>query len=474
MTLALGFALAGALLIAVTLGSSLLARLPFSSAMLYLLTGALLGPWGLALVPAIDIRASSKLVEHLAEVVVLISLFTAGLKLAGGWRAHRWLPPLRLAVISMLITVALIAASGVWLLGLPWAAAVLLGGILAPTDPVLASEVQLDDPGDRDQLRYALTAEGGLNDGTAFPMVMLGLGLMGAHELGPWGARWWAVDVLWAVVAGVAIGFALGTAVGRAVAHLRRTRKAAVGYDNFLAIGLIALAYGVSLMMLAYGFLAVFAAGAALRRIEQRETQALRDVPAEGTEESVASTPAAATTAPTAAATAATAAAAEAARDPLLGMADPAAREVLATHPQTASAYMAHAVLSYNEQLEHLAEVVTVVMLGLLLWSVRWEQVSWPFVALVLLGIRPVSVALGLVGTRTSGLQRRLIGWFGIRGVGSIFYLGYALNHGLEGAVADTLVAATVSVVVASIVAHGVSVTPLMHRYRQRSRQAGA
>jgi NhaP-type Na+/H+ or K+/H+ antiporter len=155
-------------------------------------------------------------------------------------------------------------------------------------------------------------------------------------------------------------------------------------------------------------------------------------------------------------------------------MPSPASEQALATDPQRASAYLAHAVLSFNEQLERIGELAAVIAIGLLLSSVRWEQVSWPFAALVLLGIRPAAVALGLIGTSTPTAQRRLIGWFGIRGVGSIFYLAYALNHGVEGAVADTLVAATVSVVVASIVVHGISVTPLMRTYRSRRRDEPA
>ena len=124
-------------------------------------------------------------------------------------------------------------------LGLTLGAAILLGAILAPTDPVLASDVQLAHPHDRDRLRFTLTGEGGLNDGTAFPFVMLGLGLLGLHDLGPDGLRWLAVDVVWAVVVGLAIGFALGTLVGRLVVHLRSARREFTGADDFLALGLI-------------------------------------------------------------------------------------------------------------------------------------------------------------------------------------------------------------------------------------------
>src|SRR3954467_3690766 len=144
------------------------------------------------------------------------------------------------------VTVALVAGVGALVLGLPLGAAILLGAILAPTDPVLASDVQVADAGDRDRLRFALTGEAGLNDGTAFPLVLLGLGLLGLHEIGSFGWRWVVVDVIWGVAAGIAIGAVAGTAVGRLVLYLRRTHKEAVGLDNFLALGLVGLAYGAA------------------------------------------------------------------------------------------------------------------------------------------------------------------------------------------------------------------------------------
>jgi len=451
MAFALWLTLGGALLVIMALGGSMLSRMPVSTSMLYLLAGLAVGPLGLALA-APDPFDHAKLLEHLAEIIVLLSLFTSGLKMSVGLRDKRWFSPLRLALLSMLATVALITAAGVWLLGLPLGAAVLLGGILAPTDPVLATEVQLDNPADRDQLRFALTGEGGLNDGTAFPVVMLGLGLLGAHEIGTLGWRWLAVDVLWGSGAGLAIGATLGTGLGRLVLYLRRHHKEAVGYENFLALGLIGLAYGCSVLAQSYGFLAVFAAGLALRHTAQAVTDA------------------AATSlglAPTAGAAAAAVAFVEQAhRSP---QADGAGH--IATDPQHASAYMAHAVMSFNEQLDRIGEMVGVVTLGMLLWAVPWLPAAWWFVPLVLLLVRPVSVALGLAGSRrTSPLQRGLIGWFGIRGIGSLYYLTYALNHGMPQEHARSLVALTVAVVVTSIVVHGVSVTPLMARYRRRRR----
>ncbi len=452
MTFAIWLALGGALLVLMALGGSLLSRMPISTSMIYLMAGVAVGPWGLALA-APDPFADGRLLEHLTEVIVLVSLFTAGLKLSVGLRDKRWFTPLRLALLSMLATVALITVIGYFLLGLPLGAAILLGGILAPTDPVLATEVQVDDPADRDQLRFALTGEGGLNDGTAFPIVMLGLGLLGAHELGEFGWRWLAVDVVWACGAGVAVGAGLGTGLGRLVLYLRRNHQEAMGYENFLALGLIGLAYGCAVLVTAYGFLAVFAAGLALRHTAQVEGGAATHSRA---------------TASHASATTAVASVVQRAHD----SPEPDVADALAVDTQHAPAYMAHAVLSFNDQIDRIGEMAGVVVLGMLLWAVPWMPAAWWFVPLMLLLVRPLSVAIGLFRSRrTSVSQKRLIGWFGIRGIGSLYYLSYALNHGLPDEHATTLVALTVAVVVSSIIVHGVSVTPLMTRYRRRKRR---
>ena len=451
MTFALWLAMGGALLLFMALSGSMLSRMPVSTSMLYLLAGLVAGPLGLALA-APRLADHAVLLEHLTEVIVLLSLFTSGMKMSVGVGAQRWFPPLRLALGSMLATVALITVAGVGLLGLPLGAAVLLGGILAPTDPVLATEVQVDNPADRDQLRFALTGEGGLNDGTAFPVVMLGLGLLGAHELGALGWRWLAVDVLWATGAGIAIGAALGTALGRLVLHLRHRHHEATGFENFIALGLIGLAYGFAVMAHAYGFLAVFAAGLALRHAAKVDTDAA--VSALGIVPTARSEVAAATHV-----------------DNVLHSPQPKRAEQMATHPRHASAYMAHAVLNFNEQLDRFGEMVGVVVVGLLLRAVPWVPAAAWFVPLMLLAVRPLSVAVGLVGSRIAPVQRRLIAWFGIRGIGSLYYLTYAINHGLPAQHVDTLVGLTLAVVVSSIVVHGLSVTPLMKRYRRRGRR---
>ena len=453
MEIAWWSAVAGLLLLVMALSDSLLSRLPLSTSMLYLAVGAAVSPLWLDWLQ-VTATSQARALERIAEVVLLLSLFGSGLKMSVGLSDGRWLLPLRLAVVSMLVTVALIAGAGVAWLGLPLGAAILLGGILAPTDPVLASDVQVAEPTDRDRLRFALTGEAGLNDGTAFPFVLLGLGLLGLHDLGQSLWRWLAIDVLWGVAIGIGVGALLGTLVGRVVLYLRRTHKEAVGLDNFLALGLIGLAYGLASLAHGYGFLAVFAAGVALRRIEQR---------ASGGAGATAARPPAPPAKVEARRKRSADVAAKAHADP-----DTSQAEQVATHPQHAPAYMAHAMLSFNEQIERIAEVVAVIAVGTLLWAVEWQRVSWPFVALLLLVIRPVSVLVGLARSKTSPSQRGLIGWFGIRGIGSLFYLAYAMNHGLAPDLAATMGALVLSVVVVSILVHGISVTPLMNFYERR------
>ena len=450
MSFSLWLALGGTLLLLMALSGTLLSRMPVSTSMLYLLAGLGAGPFGLAMA-APFLTSHATLLEHLTEIIVLLSLFTSGMKMSLGLHDRRWFPPLRLALGSMVATVLMITVAGVTLLGLPLGAAVLLGGILAPTDPVLATEVQVDNPSDRDQLRFALTGEGGLNDGTAFPVVMLGLGLLGVHELGALGWRWLLVDVLWATAAGIAIGAVLGTGLGRLVLYLRHRHQEAIGYENFFALGLIGLAYGLAVLVHAYGFLAVFAAGLALRHAAQVGTEA-------------------ALTSQGGVSTASASAAAERRVEDALRSPQPDCVDQMATDPQHAPAYMARAVLNFNEQLDHIGEMVGVVALGLLLWAVTWPPAALWFVPLMLLAVRPLSVAVGLAGSRTSPVQRRLIAWFGIRGIGSLYYLCFSIGHGLPSQHVDTLVGLTLAVVVTSIIVHGVSVTPLMARYRRMRR----
>lgn len=434
MNYAIWALIVGTLLITMALSGTLLKRLPMSTAMLYLAAGYGLSPAGLDLMSP-DPLVYSVILERLTEIAVLISLFAVGLKLGIPLSNKSWRLPVRLAIVSMTITVALITLIGTLGLGLSLGASVLLGAIIAPTDPVLASDVQVVEANDRDRLRFSLTGEGGLNDGAAFPFVMLGLGLLGLNDLGAWGWRWLAVDVLWSIAGGLLIGGALGTLIGKLVVYLRIQHKESVGLDEFLALGLIALSFGLAVLSHSYGFLAVFAAGLALQRVKGEPDQAAVPIA------------------------------------PDVALRDKETSEALATHPASASVFMMRQVQGFNEQLERIAEVAVVLVVGgMLSYSYLPANAGW-FILLLFVVVRPVSVWLGLLGAPISGDQRILISWFGIRGIGSIYYLMYAINHGLPPALATEITALTLSAVAVSIVVHGISVTPLMSLYARRKAQ---
>ena len=419
------YPLIGIMLLLVVLGSATVKRAPISMAMVYLLLG-----WTFARLGwfTLDPVQHGQILEVLAEIAVIVSLFSAGLKLRKPLQSRLWRLPLILASVSMVMTVALVAACSILLFDLPLGVAVLLGAILAPTDPVLASEVQVSDPGDADRLRFSLTGEAGLNDGAAFPFVMLGLGLTGLHELGEAAWRWWTVDVFWAIGGGLAIGLLLGKAVGRVVVYLRSRHLETVGYDDFLALGLIATSYGVAVAVHAYGFLAVFTAGLALRIVERTMTG--KEAP------------------------------------PDMSQVNGTAEQI-ASDEQHAPAFMAAAVLSFNEQLERVSQLALVLVTGALLSTVEF---SWPvvgFALLLFLVIRPLAVAPFALAFGMNKRQAAMVSWFGIRGIGSLYYLFYAINQGVTGDVADWMLQVVLCVIAASIILHGISVTPMMRHYAE-------
>lgn len=422
------FLIIGAVLLFMALTAARLERLPLSSAIVYLFVGLILGP-SFANQFHFNPLEQSAMLEVVTEVAVLISLFAAGLKLAAPVGHRAWWVPFRLATLSMVMTVGLTAAVGMLVLNLPLGAAVLLGAVLAPTDPVLATDVQVRGPQDDDRLRFALTGEAGLNDGTAFPMVMLGLGLLGLHDLGPNLTHWWLVDVLWACSAGLGVGGLLGVLTAHAAHRLAKRGLHSQFMDDFVGLGLIGLSYGASLLVLGYGFLAVFAAAFMFHRTEIRLGPALPDPPEHA-----------------------------AAR---LGRAPRGGRD--------SGPFMSTLSLLFVEQLERLMEVTILILVGGMLFADSW-QLQYVLVAgILLLLVRPVSAFLGLVGSGESAATKAAVCWFGVRGIGSFYYLMYAIQHGVEPDIAVVLISVVLVVVALSIFVHGISVTPAMRLYARKN-----
>ncbi|MGE5649446.1 MAG: cation:proton antiporter [Bacillota bacterium] len=413
------------------LAGSVLQPLPLSPAMLYLVIGFALGPSGAALV-RLDPFVHAGLLTLITEIALLISLFAVGLRLRVDLTNRIWWLPLRLGLPGMVVTIFLLSLVGMYLLRLPAGAAVLLAAILAPTDPVLASDVQIKDVGDHDRTRFALSGEGGLNDGTAYPFAMLGLCLLGVPQAAQYGTPAALPLALWGIVAGALSGWFLGRIVVSLALYLRKHFRQALGMEEFLTLGLIALCYGVADLIHGIGFLAIFAAGVAMRHIEHHATGRMPPAQALG--------------------------------------AVPVGEEIaVATDPQKAPAYMAETVLGFNQQLEHIAEFVMVLLLGIMLSGSGLSGEGALVALLLLLVIRPLSAVAALAGTRgVTRLQRWLMAWFGIRGIGSLYYLMFALQFPLPPPLAERLVPLVLTVVAISVLAHGISATPIMDLYYKR------
>jgi NhaP-type Na+/H+ or K+/H+ antiporter len=419
------FLLIGILMLGRGLTSTILKRSPFSSSIVYLTAGIIAGPMVLGLFYFDPIK-EARLLEALTEVAVLISLFSAGIKMPVPVTVKRWTKPILLAWVSMTLTVALVAAFSYYALELPLGVAVLLGAILAPTDPVLATDVQSRHTGDSDHLRFNLTCEAGMNDGSAFPFVMLGMGLLGLHELGDHGWRWITLDVIWATSAAIVIGILSG----KLVAHIGWKLRASVLkheiLDDLVGLGLIAVVYGISLSVNAWGFLTVFFAGVALRqnelKLSQRRTKKVEAIKQDDGVPDI---------------------------DP--DLVNPANISIEA--------------LIFGEHLERLSEMMLVLLLGGMLALQFWNWQTFGLALFLFIIARPLSVYITLAGTNARWKLKSMIGWFGVRGIGSIYYLMYAIQHGLNQEFAEQLTQFTLVVVTLSIIVHGISVKPIMGKF---------
>ncbi len=403
----------GLLLLVVTLGSGWISRLPLSFALIYLFVGVLLGPYGFGLIRLRqDDVFNAELLEKITEFVVIVSVFSCGLKIIHPRRRRVWNITTRLIALLMPISIIGIALVSKFLLNMGWGEAILLGAILAPTDPVLASEVQLTDINDKDELRFGLTSEGGLNDALAFPFVYFGLFAIKDSNWHNWMKQWVAVDLIWAIAAGLVMGFIVGKAIVWIDQKVQNRRSADALMEDFVAISAILLTYSLTEMVNGYGFLAVFIAGLVVQDSYSNPERPL-------------------------------------------------------------------AQLEFIERLERLLEVGTILLLGsILLWQpmVNYGYQSLIIIIFLFLIIRPVGAWISTIGKRPLGSHRRsfhpgtrwLFGWFGIRGVGSLYYLAYALGNGLKDQAGEQIAWITYTTVVASVIIHGISTTPLMNWYERR------
>ena len=401
--------LAGAVLLSIQRGR------PFSAALAYLVAGVAIG----LILRAVGINwydpiEDGALFSRAAEVAVIVSLFGAGVKLDRSLIWRHWRTTVLLLLVAMPLTIAGMAVLGSWLIGMTLAGAVLLGAVLAPTDPVLAEDVQVGGPMDdepEDEARFSLTAEAGLNDGLAFPFVMLALF---AYErsfatFGDWWLEWLGADLVYPVVAGIVIGAFAGRLIATFTYRVIDRGWLSNPFDAFVAIGAIFVVYGGTELAEAYGFLAVFAAGVAFRRYEANHevNQRLHEV---------------------------------------------------------------------TTVVEKLAELTVLLLLGSVLPIGGVLELGWPVLVAafgLILVVRPLAVVLSLLPSGLPWRQRLFIAWFGIRGIGSIYYLGFAFAA-LTPADAGPLFSTVAVAIIASVVLHGASAAYLTRRLVAADRAADA
>jgi sodium/hydrogen antiporter len=407
-------------------------RIALSPPMVLVALGMLIGLLPLPEGVSLDPQDHRELITHVTEFTVLVSLMGVGLAIERtldlrSWRSWRtWSPVWRLIVVTMPLTILGVAVLGWWVAGLAPAVALLLGAVLAPTDPVLASDVQVgepltediddrehrDEPPEDDDIRFSLTAEAGINDGAAFPFVHLALLLLAGGFTVLDAGAWVAWYVIGKIVLGVGVGLGAGWLLGRQAFRARSDKLRLADHgEPLLALAALLAAYGAAELVGGYGFLAVFTCAMRLRASERGHSY------------------------------------------------------------QRAM----HGVV---ERLERLMTLMVLLVLGMAMTNGLLDRLDWRGIvvalALVLL-VRPLAgyAALALFARdedRDGGLdrgERMAVAFFGVRGVGSLYYLAYATSH--EDVPGEAWLWSTVAfAVIVSVLLHGVTATPAMARLDAR------
>jgi len=359
-------AIGAAIIFAYWLPRFISGREPAASALL-ILTGLAVFSWIPGMPAALDPTRSPRPWELVAELCVIVGLFGTGLRIDRLAKREQWTPTLRLLLVAMPLCIAAVALLGALAAGMTVAGAVLLGAILAPTDPVLAGDVQVGPPseGGEHPVRYTLTTEAGLNDGLAFPFVHLGVAIAtaGGLSLGLFG-EWLARDVLYRVAMGVVSGVAVGWLLGRLLFDWPKANALSKTQSGVIALAGVLVAYGLTEILEGYGFIAAFVSGFTLRRSEAEHEFHKR-------------------------------------------------------------------LHDFSESLEHSLTAILLVGLGAALPSL-WPYLDMEYamigIALVFV-IRPVIAWFSLASVRLRGRERLAVAFYGVRGIGSVYYLAYAGHH---------------------------------------------
>ena len=400
---AIGLAFAGVAVFAAVGALSHQRERAFSASLIYL--G--LGLFAAAIIEVLGVRwidplEQSTTIERLAEFAVIVALFGTGLQLDRPLTPRAWGSVARLLGIVMPLTIGAVALFGTQVMGLSLGAAIILGAALAPTDPVLAGDVGVGPPGDEDEHEPNFALTAEAGLNDGLAFPFVFLGVFVAAQGGSgWLAEWLTADVLYAVLGGTAIGAGGGYLIAASIVRLRERRLMAEALDGWIALGAVLLVYGLGEVAGTYGFLSAFAAGVAFRRYEHDHEMNGR-------------------------------------------------------------------VHDGAEVVEKFCELGLILLLGSLatITGVTEAGVAgWLLVPLLLIVIRPVATALAFAGSPTAAGERAFIAWFGVRGIGSLYYVAVALGMGILSAdEARTLFWTVAACVVVSIVVHGVTAAPLSRR----------
>lgn len=381
-------------------------RTKISYAIIYVLIGVILYTCIPAL-PIPDPIQQQVYTLRLSELVVIVSLMGSGLKIDQPFSFKGWSTPFRLLFITMILSIASVAFFGWWAFSFNLASALLLGAVLAPTDPVLASDVQVGPPlqVQKDNVRFSLTAEAGMNDGMAFPFVWLaitiaimGIGTASEHIL-----EWVLRDFFYKIIAGVVIGIFMGRFLAYLIFYLPEKKNFTVIRDGFVAVSATLMVYGITELAHGYGFVAVFITAIALRNYELH--------------------------------------------------------------------HKFHKKLhEFTDQIERILLAIVLILFGGSLVSGILDSLTTQMAAfgvVFVFIIRPLCGLLGLIGAKIHFKEKLAISFFGIRGIGSFFYLAFAFSQ-TNFVAAPQLWSMVAFIVLLSLCIHGLTATSIMTKIEKQ------
>lgn len=341
------------------------------------------------------------LLKRITEFGVIVALASAGLKINAPLSWKTWSSSARLLVVTMPLTIAATAFLGWWIAGLVPASALLLGAALAPTDPVLANDVQTSDPGDPDDssVRLTLTTEAGLNDGLAFPFTNLAIAVA-VLGLAPsaWFVDWLLIDVFYKIIIGGVVGVVCGKFLGFLLFNIPDNENLKIA-DNVFAIALVLFPYAAAEMVSSYGFIAVFVSACIFRQKRPEHDYQKR-------------------------------------------------------------------VHQFSVTMEGVMEGILMLIIGGYLVFGVLSPLTFPMIAVslaIIFLVRPISGLIAFTGSGLTKHNKWAISFFGIRGIGSMYYLAYGI-YMADFPQSDELWAITIFIVVVSVIIHGFSAKPIMER----------